>query len=67
MTIAIWPDGKSHTLQRVEFVFISEDGETVRRTLTGHWAEHLYGQASNAIARRLRREKIAKGNIEVVK
>ncbi len=49
MTIAIWPEGKVLTLERVEFVFTSEDGETIRRTVGGDWAEYLYGHAFTAL------------------
>lgn len=45
--ISIWPNGKPHILDRVEFIFTSEDGE-VRRIYQGKMAEYLYGKAVGA-------------------
>ena len=51
MTTAIWPKGKKYILVRVDFVFVSEDGESTRRIVAGKRAEYLYGKAINEIAK----------------
>lgn len=55
MSHAIWPNGKTHTLDRAEFVWISEDGETIRYKMDRKMSEHLHTEAFS---------EIAKGNYE---
>ena len=58
MTIAIWPEGKTHTLKSVELKFVSKDGEIVRYKLDAKQAGRCY---------ELMLSEIGKGNVEVVK